>query len=102
MRPPVYIGLGSILGDGERFLEEALRRLSASGFSVRRRSSNWLTEPVGGPPQGWYLNAVAGGEAHLEPKALLDACLTIERDLGRVRSTPNADRKSTRLTPVTK
>ena len=40
-----------------------------------RRSALYLTEPVGGPPQGWYLNAVAAVDTTLSPEALLDACL---------------------------
>ncbi|NNC74254.1 MAG: 2-amino-4-hydroxy-6-hydroxymethyldihydropteridine diphosphokinase, partial [Acidimicrobiia bacterium] len=44
------------------------------------------TEPVGGPPgQGRYLNAVAVLDTNLEPRRLLDECLTIELAQGRVR-----------------
>ena len=75
MDAPVFLGLGSNLGDREAALEGALGRLDARGFRVTRRSSLWLTEPVGGPPQGWFLNAVAEGETALGPEALLEACL---------------------------
>ncbi len=85
MEPPVFLGLGSNLGDREAAIEDALRRLDARGFVTRLRSSDWLTEPVGGPPQGWFVNAVVGGETALAPDELLAACLAIERELGRVR-----------------
>ena len=62
------------------------------GFRVTRRSSLWLTEPVGGPPQGWFLNAVAEGETALRPEALLEACLATEREMGRVRAERNGPR----------
>jgi 2-amino-4-hydroxy-6-hydroxymethyldihydropteridine diphosphokinase len=92
MYPPVFLGLGSNLGDREATLAAALERLATRGFVVRLRSSNWLTEPVGGPPQGWFLNAVVGGETALEPLPLLAACLATELELGRVRTSRNGPR----------
>jgi len=92
MGAPVFLGLGSNLGDREAALEGALGRLAAHGFHVTRRSSLWLTEPVGGPPQGWFLNAVAEGETALRPEALLEACLATEREMGRVRAERNGPR----------
>jgi 2-amino-4-hydroxy-6-hydroxymethyldihydropteridine diphosphokinase len=90
--PPVFLGLGSNLGDRESAIEGALARLGARGFRTTLRSSLWLTEPVGGPPQGWFLNAVAGGETSLAPEALLEACLATEREMGRVRAERNGPR----------
>jgi 2-amino-4-hydroxy-6-hydroxymethyldihydropteridine diphosphokinase len=90
--PPVYLGLGSNLGDREAAIAGALDRLAARGFRTTLESSLWLTEPVGGPPQGMFLNAVAGGETELPAEALLEACLATERDLGRVRGERNGPR----------
>ena len=90
--PPVFLGLGSNLGDREAAIEGALARLAERGFQTTLRSSLWLTEPVGGPPQGWFLNAVAGGETSLTPEALLEACLATEREMGRVRTVRNGPR----------
>jgi 2-amino-4-hydroxy-6-hydroxymethyldihydropteridine diphosphokinase len=92
MNPPVFLGLGSNLGDREAAIDEALRQLAERGFETLRRSSLWLTEPVGGPPQGWFLNAAAGGRTALSPDALLAACLEVERALGRVRTVRNGPR----------
>ena len=92
MGPPVFLGLGSNLGDREAAIEGALAGLAARGFRVTRRSSLWLTEPVGGPPQGWFLNAVAEGETALRPEVLLEACLATEREWGRVRAERNGPR----------
>jgi 2-amino-4-hydroxy-6-hydroxymethyldihydropteridine diphosphokinase len=83
--PSVYLGLGSNLGDPAAAIEEALARLEDHGFHTTRLSSLWHTEPVGGPPQGWFLNAAAGGETALGPEQLLQACLETERAMGRVR-----------------
>ena len=89
---PVFLGLGSNLGDRERALDEGLRLLETRGFRVERRSSLWLTAPVGGPPQGDYLNAVVQGRTALPPEDLLRACLETERELGRVRLVKNGPR----------
>ena len=58
----------------------------------RRRSALYLTEPVGGPPQGWYLNAVAEVETALSPEGVLEACLGAEGEHGRVRTVKDAPR----------
>jgi 2-amino-4-hydroxy-6-hydroxymethyldihydropteridine diphosphokinase len=90
--PPVFLGLGSNLGSREENIARALRGLEARGFRLRTVSSLYETEPVGGPPQGPYLNAAAGGETALDPRALLHACLDTERELGRVRTVKDAPR----------
>ena len=61
MDPDIFLGLGSNLGDRHAALEEAVRQLEGRGFRMTARSSTWQTEPVGGVPQGWYLNAVVAG-----------------------------------------
>ena len=84
-RPPVFLGLGSNLGDREESLTRGIALLEADGFAVTARSSLYETEPVGGPPQGPYLNQVVHGKTDLTPEALLAACLRVEAGLGRVR-----------------
>jgi 2-amino-4-hydroxy-6-hydroxymethyldihydropteridine diphosphokinase len=81
----VFLGLGSNVGERERMLDHALTLLAERGFSLKRRSSLFLTEPLGGPPQDWYLNMVAEGASELSPEELLAVCLNVERDLGRTR-----------------
>jgi 2-amino-4-hydroxy-6-hydroxymethyldihydropteridine diphosphokinase len=92
MHPAVFLGLGSNLGDREAAIDDALARLAGRGVSVRARSSTWLTEPVGGPPQGWFLNAAVGVETDLEPVDLLAAALAVEHEMGRVRAERNGPR----------
>jgi 2-amino-4-hydroxy-6-hydroxymethyldihydropteridine diphosphokinase len=92
MHAGVVLGLGSNLGDREAAIAGALDRLAARGFRRSLLSSLFLTAPVGGPPQGLFLNAVAAGETALSPEELLAACLAIERELGRVRTEPNGPR----------
>jgi 2-amino-4-hydroxy-6-hydroxymethyldihydropteridine diphosphokinase len=81
----VYVGLGSNIGDRERTLERALLALGERGLEVSARSSLYLTEPMDAPSQEWFLNAVAGGRTALAPEDLLQACLEVEREMGRLR-----------------
>lgn len=82
-----YLGLGSNQGDRATMLREALTRLEAPRrVRVRKRSSLYETAPVGVTEQPWFLNLVAEVETDLLPLQLLDLVLTVERDLGRVRT----------------
>jgi 2-amino-4-hydroxy-6-hydroxymethyldihydropteridine diphosphokinase len=87
-----FLGLGSNLGVREENLEQALARLAAHGFRLRRRSAFYETAPVGGPVQGDFLNMAAGGDWDATPEALLQACLDVEREMGRVRTVRNGPR----------
>lgn len=81
-----WIGLGSNLGDRRANLERALALVDAAdGVTVTAVSSFHETAPVGGPPQGPFLNAAAGLRTALEPEALLVLLLDVEGRLGRVR-----------------
>jgi 2-amino-4-hydroxy-6-hydroxymethyldihydropteridine diphosphokinase len=86
--PSVFIGLGSNLGDREGHLASAVAALGAHGFQVTDSSSTYETEPVGGPPQPFFLNQVIAGKTRLTPEALLLACLEIEASRGRERREP--------------
>lgn len=89
-----YIGLGSNLGDRAEFIRRAVERLSSdTALRVVRVSSLIETDPVGGPPgQCRYLNAAAHVQTDLAARQLLERLLSEERDLGRVRTEPNAPR----------
>ncbi len=81
-----YLGLGSNLGDRLANLRRAVELLAERGARVVRSSRVYETDPVGGPPQPDYLNAVVEVETELEPRSLLSACLAVEDALGRVRA----------------
>lgn len=87
-----FLGLGSNLGDRVAALAAAQAGLARRGFTARVHSSLYWTEPVGGPPQEWYLNAVLGGPTTLSARELLEAGLAVERELGRVRAERNGPR----------
>jgi 2-amino-4-hydroxy-6-hydroxymethyldihydropteridine diphosphokinase len=86
MAASAYLALGSNLGDRLATLQRAVDLLDAlPGVEVRRSSRVYETEPVG-PPQPAYLNAVVEVRTDLGPRELLEACLAVEAELGRVRA----------------
>ena len=88
----VYLGLGSNLGDREKNIRSAVEQLNSNGVKVRKLSGIIETHPVGGPPQGLFLNAVARAETAFSPQDLLKICLKIEAGLGRMRTIPSGPR----------
>ena len=69
-REPVFLALGSNLGDRAEHLRMALEE----------------TAPLGGMDQPPYLNQMLLVETALAPRRLLEACKEIERRAGRVRA----------------
>jgi 2-amino-4-hydroxy-6-hydroxymethyldihydropteridine diphosphokinase len=78
-----YIGLGSNLGDRESLIRRAAELIGATRLSTIHE-----TEPWGYENQPAFLNAVAELETNLDPRALLDHLLDVERRLGRERVGP--------------
>jgi 2-amino-4-hydroxy-6-hydroxymethyldihydropteridine diphosphokinase len=81
-----YVGLGSNLGDRERFIRTAIEHMNRiPESSVIRVSSLYDSEPAGDSTQPRYLNAVAVLETELSPERVLWNLLLIEKRLGRER-----------------
>jgi 2-amino-4-hydroxy-6-hydroxymethyldihydropteridine diphosphokinase len=86
MGATAYLGLGSNLGDRLAHLTSAVEALAAQAdVRVVRSSRVYETDPVGGPTQPEFLNAVIEIETDLAPRELLEVCQGVETDLGRVR-----------------
>lgn len=80
------LGLGGNIGDTRKEMSSALSRLALNpGISVTAVSALYLTPPWGKTDQAPFLNAAARLETSLSPRALLNAILAVERDLGRER-----------------
>src|SRR5205807_2648093 len=80
-----FVGLGSNLGDRLANLANAVALLSREpGFSLRRVSLAYESEPIG-PPQPRYLNAVAQIGTLLSPRATLQRLQAMEERMGRIR-----------------
>jgi 2-amino-4-hydroxy-6-hydroxymethyldihydropteridine diphosphokinase len=86
LRRTAYLGLGGNIGDPVAAMAEALRAFDARpDCSVVAVSRLYRTPPWGKTDQDWFFNAAAAIETTLEPHALLDLCLEIERSMKRVR-----------------
>jgi 2-amino-4-hydroxy-6-hydroxymethyldihydropteridine diphosphokinase len=88
----IYLSLGSNLGDRAANLERAIEALPEIAVRVLRRSSIYETEPVDLIAQPWFLNCVVEAETSLEPRQLLEALQTIERELGSKKLVPRGPR----------
>lgn len=82
-----YVSLGSNIGDRERHLGNARAALiERSDLRIVSCSATIETDPVDVTDQPKFLNQVLGIETWLLARALLDACLAVERRLGRDRA----------------
>ncbi|MBC8023559.1 MAG: 2-amino-4-hydroxy-6-hydroxymethyldihydropteridine diphosphokinase [Burkholderiales bacterium] len=87
------IALGSNIDDPERHVARAFDEIAAlPGTRVVARSRLHRTQPVGYANQPDFVNAMALVDTALEPRALLEALLAIEKSHGRVRTIPNGPR----------
>ena len=80
-----YVALGANLGDPLKALPEVIDVIGAvEGIKVTGRSRFYSTAPIdsSGPD---YTNAVIRIETTIEPEALLQTLLAIEKDFGRQR-----------------
>jgi 2-amino-4-hydroxy-6-hydroxymethyldihydropteridine diphosphokinase len=80
-----YLGIGSNLGDRLAHLQAAVDGLQAAGELVAV-SSVYETEPVGGPEQPRYLNAVVAIDTSLTAREILAIAQRLEHEAARVRA----------------
>ncbi|WP_102273284.1 2-amino-4-hydroxy-6-hydroxymethyldihydropteridine diphosphokinase [Cytobacillus massiliigabonensis] len=86
MNNEAYIALGSNIGDRSKHLMQAIEELNAlPEVKVVNTSSIYETDPVGYEDQDQFLNMVIHVKTGLNPIQLLEACLAIEKELGRKR-----------------
>ena len=87
-RPPLrraHFGLGSNVGDRAAALQAAVDGLAAAeGVTPVAVSPVYETEPVGGPEQPEYLNAVVAVDTDRTPRELLEIAKRLEDEAGRV------------------
>jgi 2-amino-4-hydroxy-6-hydroxymethyldihydropteridine diphosphokinase len=86
-RRRAVLAVGSNLGDRLGTLQECVTAIARlPDTEVLAISPVYETDPVGGPAQPDYLNAVLVVQTGLAPRALLEAARRIEADFGRVRA----------------
>ncbi|MGH8993320.1 MAG: 2-amino-4-hydroxy-6-hydroxymethyldihydropteridine diphosphokinase [Acidimicrobiia bacterium] len=78
-----YLGLGSNLGDRLAHLQSAVDGLADRAGMVVAVSAVYETEPMGGPEQPDYLNAVVALDTALDARGLLGVAKALEEEAGR-------------------
>lgn len=82
----VALALGSNMGDSAAILQGAVNDLGGlAGLEITAVSPVYETDPVGGPEQPVYLNAVVVGRTSLDGERLLACTQEIEQAWDRVR-----------------
>jgi 2-amino-4-hydroxy-6-hydroxymethyldihydropteridine diphosphokinase len=83
---PVFVALGSNLGDSRQIILEAMARLQIFSGRPLLKSSLWQTTPVNCPPNSpLFVNAVVGFEPQKNetPESLLQKLRALEKESGR-------------------
>ena len=78
------LGLGSNVGDRLANLQAAVNFLDLRAGKVTKISSVWETSPVYVIDQDPFFNAVIAVESTLDAQGLLDACKSVEGEVGRI------------------
>jgi 2-amino-4-hydroxy-6-hydroxymethyldihydropteridine diphosphokinase len=89
---PVYLSLGSNMGDRAKNLRAAIEELPHAGVAVTKVSSFYETEPVDLREQPWFLNCVVEAETHFEAIMLLRVLRGIETKMGSKKLMPKGPR----------
>ena len=85
-RRTVVLALGSNLGDRLANLQHGIGVLCGDGLRCTAISAVFATDPVGGPDQGEFLNAVLLADSALPARVILTRCQRAEAALRRVRT----------------
>jgi 2-amino-4-hydroxy-6-hydroxymethyldihydropteridine diphosphokinase len=88
MQELVIVLFGSNLGDRERVLYAAQKRLAELLGSPLSISSWYETAPWGNTNQPSFLNFIAAYKNDAEPSEILRVLLSVEQELGRIRAEP--------------
>ena len=80
-----YVALGSNQGERLRLMQLALDSLSSHELSVVQVSPIYENRALGMAEAEDFLNAIAEVDTSLSPINLLDRCLLVESELGRIR-----------------
>jgi len=92
MTEPIYIALGTNIGDRQRNLLRA-KALLAPEVTILAESSIYVTPPWGYADQPDFLNQVIEVNTLLEPACLLRHLKDIEKQMGRQKLIHNGPRK---------
>lgn len=85
MKNIAYLALGSNVGDKQKFIYEAIKRIhNCNKNEIIKISSLYETLPMGAKGQGNYINAVIEIVTELTPIELFNFIKQVEKDIGRI------------------
>jgi 2-amino-4-hydroxy-6-hydroxymethyldihydropteridine diphosphokinase len=80
-----YLSLGSNLGSREQNLDEAVKLIQSRIAAPEQRSGYYESAPWGFQSENRFYNSCLAVRTTLDPLALLDQLLGIEKEMGRER-----------------
>ena len=87
-----YLSIGSNLGDKKRNIELAKFILKKNNISIIKSSKNYETLSWPNKKNPKFINIVLKIKTNLNPMDLMEKCLFIEKQMGRLRTKKNAPR----------
>ena len=87
-----YLSIGSNLGDKKRNIELAKLILKKNNISIIKSSKNYETLSWPNKKNPKFINIVLKIKTNLNPMDLMEKCLFIEKQMGRLRTKKNAPR----------
>jgi 2-amino-4-hydroxy-6-hydroxymethyldihydropteridine diphosphokinase len=88
----VYLLLGSNMGNSKQQLTKAVKKIKKKIGTVNRLSSLYSTAAWGNTNQPDFLNQVIVAATKLTAAQTMQTILTIEKEMGRIRTKKNAPR----------
>lgn len=88
-----YLLLGSNIGNSQKQLSDAVQHIRKKMGRVTRQSKLYRTAAWGNTQQPDFLNQVIVVQTRLTARQAIQAILSIEKEMGRVRTVKNAPRQ---------
>lgn len=85
----IFFGLGSNLGDKEKNIEEAYRRIEERIGKIVSKSALYVTRPEGFQSENWFVNTVCEVVSDVPVDKVFAITQTIEKQLGRTGKSIN-------------
>ena len=85
----IFLGLGSNLGDKEKNIEEAYRRIEERIGKIVSKSAFYVTRPEGFLSENWFVNTVCEVVSDMPVDEVFAITQTIEKQLGRTGKSIN-------------
>ena len=90
---PIYLGIGSNLGNRKRNIEKTKFNLIKNNINIIKSSSYYESLSWPNPKNPKFLNIVLKIKTNFTPIKLIRKCKDIEKEIGRKKSSKNSPRE---------